>query len=155
LIPQDAGGVAEGEELTLTVWSAADQSERPLNIQSLRDGLTGTMLQDRTIRYRTNAALIARSVVEGGVPVTFDLMQNYPNPFNPVTVIRFQVPVTTRVLVKVFDVLGREVRTVVDDVQTAGTHAVEFNGTDLASGVYIYKMEAAGYVQQKKLLLLK
>lgn len=88
-------------------------------------------------------------------PVSFALDQNYPNPFNPSTVISYSIPKFGNVSLKVYDVIGREVATLVNGRETAGEHSVEFNGSGLASGVYFYRLVAGGYVQTRKLLLLK
>jgi hypothetical protein len=96
-------------------------------------------------------------------PLEFSLSQNYPNPFNPTTKIKFTVPIAgdakfasrTNVILKVFDVLGKEVATLVNEEKTAGGYEVEFNGTGLPSGVYFYQLKAGSFVATKKLILLK
>ncbi len=91
-----------------------------------------------------------------GVATTFDLSQNYPNPFNPSTVIQFTVPSDGRAVLEVFNVLGQEVATLFDGEATAGTyHQVQFNGSNLASGIYFSRLEFGGKMQVKKMLLLK
>jgi pectate lyase len=89
------------------------------------------------------------------MPVKFELFQNYPNPFNPVTNIAFNLPAEEHVTVKLFDLLGREVRTLVNDELKAGMHTVQFNAAGIASGVYFYKMQAAGFSAVRKLSILK
>jgi hypothetical protein len=88
-------------------------------------------------------------------PVNFALQQNYPNPFNPTTGIRFQVSGVSAVTLTVYDILGREVALLVNEKKAPGVYQVEFDGTGLASGVYIYRMTAGTYVQARKMLLLK
>jgi len=88
-------------------------------------------------------------------PTKFALEQNFPNPFNPATIIRYQVPRATHVSLKVFNLLGGEVATLVDAVTPAGFYAVTFDGSSLASGVYIFKLQAESYVDARKLLLLR
>ena len=88
-------------------------------------------------------------------PNSFGLGQNYPNPFNPTTFITYQLPANTFVTLKVYDELGRLVKTLVEDRQTAGTHSVAFNASNLSSGVYFYRLTAGNYVETKKLMLLK
>jgi hypothetical protein len=88
-------------------------------------------------------------------PHMFRLLQNYPNPFNPSTTIRYQIPKAARVVLKVYDVLGREVMTLVDRNQEVGEHSVRLNGQNLAGGLYLYRLEALGKVMVKKLLLLR
>ena len=86
---------------------------------------------------------------------TFALSQNYPNPFNPTTEISYSVSKESFVSIKVFDILGREVRTLVNEVKSSGSFTVKFDGSRLASGVYIYKMQAGSFISSKKLVLMK
>ncbi len=90
-----------------------------------------------------------------GIPTTFDLEQNYPNPFNPTTTIRYQIPTANRVQLKLYDLLGQEVATLFDDVQEPGGYRIVFDAKGLASGVYLYRLQAGSYVDTKKFLLLK
>ena len=87
----------------------------------------------------------------------FRLLQNYPNPFNPSTTIQFAIPVGMygRTSLRVYDLIGREVATLADDLFEAGMHSVRFNGADLATGVYICELRAGGYVASRKILLMK
>jgi predicted esterase len=109
------------------------------------------------------------SVQKEGVPALFGLEQNFPNPFNPTTKIKYsvpsgrdlvrgadgQIPTFSRVILKVFDLLGREVRTLVNEGKAPGNYEVTFDGKGLASGVYFYRLEAGGRVETKKLLMLR
>ncbi len=89
------------------------------------------------------------------IPKNFVLDQNYPNPFNPTTVISYQLSAVGHVSLKVYDVLGREVATLVDGVEKAGSYRVRFDGLRLASGVYFCRLSAPGYMKTMKMLLLK
>jgi N-acetylmuramoyl-L-alanine amidase len=89
------------------------------------------------------------------LPTSFELHQNYPNPFNPVTVISYQLPVVSDVKLVVYDVLGQEVAELVNGRQVPGKHEARFDGSDLASGVYFYRLEAGSFVGTRKLMLLK
>lgn len=89
------------------------------------------------------------------IPLVFALDQNYPNPFNPATEISFAVPHQERVVVQVFDVLGQEVATVVDDVREAGAYRERFDASGLPSGVYIYRMCAGEFTAARRMILLK
>lgn len=80
---------------------------------------------------------------------------NYPNPFNPTTLIRYNIPKQIHVTLKVYDILGREVATLVDGEQVAGVHEVAFDGSRFASGVYFYRLSASGVTQVKKMLMIK
>lgn len=88
-------------------------------------------------------------------PVQFALEQNYPNPFNPSTVIKFSLPVESRVELSVFNALGEKVRVLVSEVRKSGNHEVDFNASGLSSGVYFYKLEAGEFISTKKLMILK
>ncbi len=88
-------------------------------------------------------------------PGGYSLEQNFPNPFNPTTQIRFEVPVSGFVSLKIFDVLGREVATLVNERKSPGTYEVQFDGSKLPSGIYFYRLEAGSFVETKKLVLLK
>jgi uncharacterized protein (DUF362 family) len=92
---------------------------------------------------------------EANVPANFQLYQNYPNPFNPSTAIRYQVPANTNVTLKVFDVRGREVTTLVHKNQSAGVYTVTFDGRRLSSGTYIYRLRAGSFSTAKRMLLVK
>jgi len=85
----------------------------------------------------------------------FNLKQNFPNPFNPVTLIQYDVPNTVNVTLKVYDMLGREVKTLVNDIQSPGSYSVNFDATGLASGVYFYKLVSGSYIDVKRMLLVK
>jgi hypothetical protein len=94
--------------------------------------------------------------VEDSEPIkSYTLFQNFPNPFNPQTVIRYQLPVSCYVELKVYDVLGREINTLVREQQSSGVHEIEFNGESLPSGFYIYRLQTEEYVETKKMILLK
>jgi|GEM_PF-5632206 hypothetical protein len=90
-----------------------------------------------------------------GLITNYDLAQNYPNPFNPSTTISYQLPKASKVVLKVYDVLGQEIMTLVNGDMGAGAHSVTFNASKLASGVYLYKLDAGTYSQSKKMILTK
>ncbi|MBI3194941.1 MAG: T9SS type A sorting domain-containing protein [Ignavibacteriae bacterium] len=96
-----------------------------------------------------------KQVISNLKPETFSLSQNYPNPFNPSTVIHYQLPVDSWVTLKVFDVLGEEVATLVDGLQVAGYRFVEWNVSGLPSGIYYYRLTAGSFTESKTLLLMK
>ncbi len=94
--------------------------------------------------------------VNVGTPLSFKMSQNYPNPFNPSTIINFQIPEKTNVSLKVYDILGRQVMTLLDEVKEPGTYNIRFNGAGFSSGVYIYKLSTGnGKVSVKKMTLIK
>jgi len=89
------------------------------------------------------------------IPSAYSLMQNYPNPFNPATSITFALPIAGNVELKVYDILGKEVASIVSGNMNAGTHIVPFDASALASGVYIYKITAGSFIDSKKMVLIK
>lgn len=89
------------------------------------------------------------------VIIEYNLLQNYPNPFNPTTAISYSIPVKSYVLLKIFDILGHEVTTLISKEQNAGEYKVQFNASGLSGGVYIYTLQAGRFRQSRKLLLLK
>jgi len=94
------------------------------------------------------------------IPFTFSLEQNYPNPFNPSTIIKYSIPQSSQVQIKIYDVLGNEIETLVNEEKPEGTYEVEFNShsgnvRNLTSGVYFYKLQAGTYVETKKMVFLK
>jgi hypothetical protein len=89
------------------------------------------------------------------VPGRFELSQNYPNPFNPTTEIKFGIPKTGLVKLVVYNILGQEVATLVNEVKEAGSYNVSFNASELPSGVYFYKLTSANFSDTKKMLLVK
>ena len=89
------------------------------------------------------------------IPTSVSLKQNYPNPFNPATTIEFELDQATFARLTVYDVLGRKVRELVNEIRPAGTNTIQFNATNLASGIYLYRLEANGVVQTKRLTLIK
>ena len=95
------------------------------------------------------------SVSEQPLPKAFSLSQNYPNPFNPSTIINYQLPKSNHVTLRLYDAIGREVATLVDEYKQAGSYDVQFNAARLSSGVYFYRIEAGNYVDMKKMLLMK
>ena len=112
-----------------------------------------SVYQSETIRYDE------LSVTEVGNEVStvsdFKLGQNYPNPFNPSTVISYQLPVNSNVTLKVYDLLGKEVATLVDEYKPAGSFSVEFNADGLSSGIYFYILRAESFTETKKMILMK
>ncbi len=89
------------------------------------------------------------------LPDEYSLDQNYPNPFNPTTFIRYQLPVSSFVTLNVYDVLGREVKTLVNARESVGDYSVTFNASNLPSGVYLYRLQAGTFIQTKKLVVIK
>jgi hypothetical protein len=93
--------------------------------------------------------------VKFNIIVQYSLSQNYPNPFNPVTNIKYTVPKNGPVTIKLFDITGKEITTLVNEVKPAGSYEIKFNAENLASGVYFYRMTANDFVSVKKMSILK
>ena len=108
-----------------------------------------------SIGHATAPAFVEAADRQHGVPVSFTLGQNYPNPFNPSTTIRYSLPSRSLVTLTVFNTLGQQVATLVQGEQEAGYHEVQFDGSGLASGVYVYRLQAGDFVQSLKLTLLR
>jgi hypothetical protein len=91
----------------------------------------------------------------GQIASKFSLQQNYPNPFNPVTTIEYSIPKNSLVTIKVYDIIGREVRTLINSNLVAGNHMVQFDARDLSSGAYFYRITAGDFTDTKKMILTK
>jgi hypothetical protein len=141
------------------------QGEPPFKVKYEVDGswqIAGNRIAD-TGTFITNDFTITLSRGSPPVPLKFALEQNYPNPFNPTTVINYQLPVNGFVTLKVYDVLGKEVATLVNEFKEAGYYEVSFDATHLSSGVYFYKLvvsssnplQAGSFVTTKKMLLAR
>jgi hypothetical protein len=89
------------------------------------------------------------------MPERFILFQNYPNPFNASTVIRFDLPYQSHVIIDIYDILGSKVKALLDKQHPAGYHQVIWNAEDFASGIYFYKLQAGDYNETKKMMLVK
>ncbi len=141
-------------------WSSSAENVNDENTLIIQDDQVANFyLQEFAARYYEAGGQdsLVTSVDEESetIPVQFSLYQNYPNPFNPVTSIRFDVPFTQKVELSVYDVLGRKVKELYNNVVNAGQYSVEFNASGLASGVYIYRIKSDSFTDSKKLLLLK
>jgi len=108
-----------------------------------------------TVKLGNGIVTSVGSQNSSALPEKFALEQNYPNPFNPSTVIAYQLPITNRITLKVYDVIGREVATLVNEIKEAGYYSATFNASKLSSGVYFARLQSGNVVQMKKLLLVK
>jgi hypothetical protein len=104
---------------------------------------------DGTFTYSNDVEVIIN------FPEKFELSQNYPNPFNPSTSIKYQIAVSSPVSIKIYDVLGNEVATLLNGVKPAGNYEVTFDASSLSSGTYFYRLQAGSFVETKKMLLIK
>ncbi|MBK7629455.1 MAG: T9SS type A sorting domain-containing protein [Ignavibacteriales bacterium] len=106
--------------------------------------------------YNSNFTDIPTSIENQPIVISeFKLDQNYPNPFNPSTKISWQSPVSSHQSLKIYDVLGNEVATLVNEYKSAGSYEVDFNASSLSSGIYFYRLTVGSFVQTKKMILIK
>jgi hypothetical protein len=153
----------QGSDSTLFVWEKIGFIESMGNSTTPNEySFTDITKQNSSVRkYRLkiidlDGSFTYSDVVEvNTIPISFDLAQNYPNPFNPSTIIRWQSPIASHQSLKVYDILGNEVATLVDELKPAGNYEVEFNSENLASGVYIYRLQTAEFTETKKMVLLR
>lgn len=117
--------------------------------------LNNSMYLDLPVKTTAGNQVLALKDEEATQPYAFSLRQNYPNPFNPVTTIEFSIPNSAKVELKVYDLLGREVATLVNEYKQAGNYNIQFNALSLASGVYFYKITAGSFQDVKKMILIK
>lgn len=122
---------------------------------------SNTMLPDSTIEILQGASVKLTDIptgienTENEVVPDFQLSQNYPNPFNPVTTIQFGVPEDTHVQIDLFNISGQKVASLLDEYKQAGYHSIDFDGSQLTSGVYFYSIKAGGFKQVRKMILMK
>jgi hypothetical protein len=115
----------------------------------------GSSGYSNTLKFTTGTAITAVNEPANGIPKKFALFQNYPNPFNPTTMIEYNLSKAQMVTLKVYNVLGQEIVTLVNNQQDAGYYRVNFNAEDLTSGVYFYILRTSNFMSIHKMLLLK
>jgi len=121
------------------------------------DSLTGWVVGDSGIilKTTTGGVLTNFSIISTEIPDKFSLSQNYPNPFNPSTVINFSIPKSGLVKLKVYDITGREVEVLVNEIKAAGNYRYDYNSINMNSGIYFYKLESDGFTDIKKMAFIK
>jgi len=124
-------------------------------MQKARTGNTIWGVRDNGGISRYGTPLTGITVVGSEIPSSYTVSQNYPNPFNPTTKINFALPKSGLVTLKIYDMLGKEVATLVNEVKNVGTYTVDFNGANLSSGIYFYKVSVNGFSDVKKMMLIK
>ena len=140
---------AGGNDAVECIWKAGDADKNG----SLEYAI-GTR-EGRIIVYSGGTDVPSSTDFEDILPSDFSLEQNYPNPFNPETVIEYRLPLKSAVTLKIFDILGNEIRTLVNEEQNPGKYTIRFDASRLASGVYFYRLNAGDFSSAKKMLLLK
>lgn len=119
------------------------------------NSMTGWVVGENGSILKTITGGVGIRKIESGIPDKFLLLQNYPNPFNPSTNIRYQIPDNKFVNLKVFDAIGKEIETLVNEKQSPGTYEVIFDGSIYSSGIYFYKLITDGFSETKKMVLIK
>ena len=112
--------------------------------------LTGAIID--SVRY---GVIVSVKKENFELPLTFSLYQNYPNPFNPATTIRYTLSVDSYAVLNVYNVLGQEVISLVQDEQKAGWHETTFEASNLANGIYLYRLQVGKFAETKKMILIK
>lgn len=136
-------------------WFIASAKFPVLQIAYYVQVTNGSTTRIKKVDYNPVAPTSVDERKKDGVATTFKLDQNFPNPFNPATTISFQLPQPGNVSLKVYNLLGQEVATLVDEELSSGIYAIPFDASNLASGTYLYRLEVGNAVQTKKLTLLK
>ena len=134
----------------LAVFATDDNGVWPSGVNTINPsgGTTELVLAGTDVKWTTG-------VQQPTVPDQYALSQNYPNPFNPSTTIQYQVPIKSHVIIQVYDVLGREVATLVNETKEAGMYSLNFNAPRFSSGIYFYKLVAGTFTQVKQMMLIK
>jgi len=120
-------------------------------------GFEGTLDRFRASNAQQDWVLNVTDVKDDydNLPQNYSLFQNYPNPFNPSSIIRYDLPKEGMVSIKIYDMLGREVKTLVNEYKSVGSYNIEFNANNLTSGIYFYHLQTSDFSQTKKLILMK
>jgi probable HAF family extracellular repeat protein len=129
-------------------WTDLTNSQLTIYVDEGNDGtIDDTLYIANTVDVKDEGGLLT--------PNEYNLAQNYPNPFNPTTTIRYSIPQSSNVILKVYDVLGNEVATLVNEEKDRGVYTVNFDASQLASGIYFYRLQASSFVETKKMIILK
>jgi len=139
-------------------WESPEDAEYARGIAFAPDGNTayiGTFSNTTSRLQKLTLAPNSVEVTSTDIPSGYELSQNYPNPFNPSTIINFSIPNSGLVTIKVFDILGQEVTELVNEFKTAGTYQVDFNATNLSTGMYVYRISSGKFNATRKMLLVK
>jgi phosphatidylserine/phosphatidylglycerophosphate/cardiolipin synthase-like enzyme len=141
-------------------WSNSAETKNDENTVIIKDDrIANLYLQEFAARYYeaggTNTIVLGVTEIGDGIPSSFSLSQNYPNPFNPVTEIRFTIHDSRFTTLKVFDILGREIATLVNESMKPGTYSVSWDASQLSSGVYFYRLQSGNFTDVKKMVLMR
>ena len=138
-------------------WSiqTADSVGELIGVDFIGDNTGWVVGTNGSIYHTTNGGVFVEEEQIDGIPAAYNLTQNFPNPFNPSTKIKYSVPQTSQVQIKVFDVLGNEIETLVNEEKLAGTYELTWYAANLPSGVYFYQLKAGDFISTKKMILIK
>jgi hypothetical protein len=157
----DAGSGSDPVFIDYTLPISCTPNDATVNTLSVRYQVTAIDNTEKESVRSDFASLSYSAIVTGtpegnnNIPYEFKLYQNYSNPFNPVTQIKCDIPKSGNVVIKVYNLLGELVSTAVNEFKTAGIYSISFNGTNLASGIYIYRIESQGFTDSKRMVLVK
>lgn len=138
-------------------WQLQDITDsRLLNFVYMLNANTGWVVGDEGLIYKTtNGGVTGIHLVSNEIPSEFSLSQNYPNPFNPVTKIRFDVPASGKIKFAIYDILGKEIQSINENNLSTGSYEYSFDGTDLPSGIYFYRLSSGNFTDTRKMVLIK
>jgi hypothetical protein len=148
-------GITENN-VKVKVWNNLNNSWQTINA-SVNTSSNSVTFETTNL---SNFYILAGSAVtdietEAALPTAYELKQNYPNPFNPTTTISYSLPVAGNITLKVYDILGNEVAQLANGFHNAGSYTLKFDGTNLASGIYLYRLTGGNFTSTKKLMLIK
>ncbi|MFH1196686.1 MAG: amidohydrolase family protein [bacterium] len=149
------GSLEVGKFADLVIWSHDLYTMEAADLMNLESEMTvvgGEIVYDKGVNPIVS---VESNEIDENFLHSFHLFQNYPNPFNPTTVFSYQLPVISQVSLKIYDVLGREIKTLVNESQSAGMQSIKFDASELPSGIYFYKLTSGDYSAIKKMMLLK
>jgi flagellar hook assembly protein FlgD len=137
-------------------WNGYGGGSSQFNLRlEVRDALNTLISESKMITEFHSGGPLPSIGSEVPAPTEYTLMQNYPNPFNPITTISYNLPKTSKVRLTIYNTLGQVVKQYIDEIKPAGHHTKVWDGSNLASGVYIYRIQAGEFQQIKKMILLK
>ena len=142
-----------GATFTYHTSIAVQRGNSALNSVTLTRAAVDTIFKLLGASYVHVPTSVKEAVTE--LPLTWELSQNFPNPFNPLTVIRYELPVAGMTTIKVYDITGALLKVLVSEELPAGKHEVAFDASELASGIYFYRLESGGYSMTRKMVLLR
>jgi len=151
-------GYKNGELISFKIWDKSSDNELYATpTYAIGNGTFGSGVYTMV---SINADITTVEEINAVVPISFRLCQNFPNPFNPTTTIQYSLPQQSHVKLSIYNVLGDEIATLVNEEQHIGDYSFHWNSTDknnkrLASGIYVYRLQAGGYIAQNKMILMK